>query len=844
MTATNATPTGLLGRLVRGLAAAAVLLVLVAGVPAGLWVFVGWPLPHALPDLAELGRALTGAAIDDQVLINIIALGCWTVWGVFTAAVAMETVAAVRGRSARRVPLAGPLQTAAGSLVAAVLLALLPLASRIPSSWRDIYRLNNGKPQPDGRALTDTDPHHIRIWPGWILDLPPGTPRSSAPPAGQQPSAPHPARQGPPSPPTEPENSPAPAPSSVPSATPAPASTADDHADGGHPVPSQPSSPVVELPSGAVVGLSLAAAITLALAAARLHRRRRRLLGEPGPGISHSDPLVTPTVRRLRRAVHASSRTDGDDRSSDHVAGQAEPAALRSGAASDPGVVAIGQRGGREVCFDLSKGGLALTGPTALDAARSIVLSLLARTQLQSDTAEVGVLLVGDPLAERLFGHPVEIPGLSVVPDLDTALSALEVEQAHRLRLLQDHDAADVASYLHADPAEPLPTLVLVVDLNRDGRGWEQRLAAVLAVGHRLAIGALLLGPAGAVAPTLVLGADATIRAVQPDGSLPDLAGTFAFTLGPDDTAELLPVLAALGTRPSRPQAPEPPHTDPPADPPVAVGEVEVAPTSQVAADRRPIRVRCFGPLRIELDGAEVRTGLRTKARELLAFLLLHPAGVGREVAIEALWPEMDPARGAERAKDALKSLRQALRAATGQSGATVVELVSDRWHVNPDLVDCDVWHFQAALAAAAAAADDQAKLDALTRAAAAYADTLLQDGGYEWVEEPREELRRQAADVAGRLAELRERAGDLDGALAALEDGARWDAYNEELYQRIMRLQARMGRLDAVRRTYTRLRDRLAELGVDPDETTEQLLGELRRSGMAGPDSVGSADR
>jgi DNA-binding SARP family transcriptional activator len=907
MTATNPTPVGRLGRLVRGLAALAVLLGLVAGVPAGLWVFVGWPLPHALPDLAELGRALTGAAIDDQVLINIIALGCWTVWGVFTAAVAAETVAAVRGRSARRVPLAGPLQTVAGSLVAVVLLTLLPLASRIPSSapplaavltvgeatrqlhppadpspvtagtqpptdrgpprsgappgprryvvkphdtlwgiadrelgdplkWRDIYRLNNGKPQPDGRALSDTDPRHIRIWPGWILDLPPGTPRSSAPPAGQQSSVPHPARQGPPSPPTQPEQSPARSPSTVPSATPSSTSTADDHADDGHPAPSPPIRPAVELPSGAVVGLSLAAAITLALAAARLHRRRRRLLGEPRPGISHSDPLVSPTVRRLLRAVHATTRTDGDDRSSGHVAGQAEAGPLRSGAASDPGVVAIGQRGGREVCFDLSKGGLALTGPTAVDAARSIVLSLLARTQLQSDTAEVRVLLVGDPLAERLFGHPVEIPGLSVVADLDTALSTLEVEQAHRLRLLQDHDAADVAGYLHADPAEPLPTLVLAVDLNRDGRGWEQRLAAVLQVGHRLAIGALLLGPAAQVAPTLVLGTDATIRAVQPDGSLPDLAGTLAFTLGPDDTAELLPVLgAALGARPSRHEAPEPPH----ADPPVAVPEAEVAPTSQVAADRRPIRVRCLGPLRIELDGAEVRTGLRTKARELLAFLLLHPGGVGREVAIEALWPEMDPARGAERAKDALKSLRQALRAATGQAGATVIELVSDRWHVNPDLVDCDVWHFQAALAAAAAATDDQAKLDALTRAATVYAGTLLQDAGYEWVEEPREELRRQAADVAGRLAELRERAGDLDGALAALQDGASWDAYNEELYQRIMRLQARMGRLDAVRRTYTRLRDRLAELGVDPDETTERLLQQLRRGGARVADRV-----
>jgi hypothetical protein len=54
------------GRLVRGLGALAFLLMLVAGVPAGLWVLVGWPLPQALPDPAELGRALTDTVIPDQ----------------------------------------------------------------------------------------------------------------------------------------------------------------------------------------------------------------------------------------------------------------------------------------------------------------------------------------------------------------------------------------------------------------------------------------------------------------------------------------------------------------------------------------------------------------------------------------------------------------------------------------------------------------------------------------------------------------------------------------------------------------------------------------------------------
>ncbi len=472
--------------------------------------------------------------------------------------------------------------------------------------------------------------------------------------------------------------------------------------------------------------------------------------------------------------------------------------------------------------------------------------------QPQADAVEV--LVAGQPLAAQLLGDAAPTPGLGVVADLDTALSTVEVEMIHRLRLLQGHDAPDVASYLEVDPAEPLPTIVLVTDPADDKAGWAPRLAAVLAMGRRLSIGALLVGPIPGVA-TLTLGPNAEIQAVQPDieGALRGLVGGCAFTLGQAEAAELLAVVAAgRGTHPDVPpeQSPPEPPGLPAAPPPQAQAKSEA--DRRATPEERPVRVRLFGPLRIELDGVEVRSGLRTTSRELLAFLLLHPDGVRRETATEALWPDMDPARSAgrakdalrslrqtlqdpyrsaARAKDALRSLRQALQAVTGQAGATVVELVGDRWRVNPDLVDADVWRFQAALATVATAADDQARLEALTRAGAAYGGTLLEGADYDWAEAAREELRRQAADVAGRLAELREQAGDLDGAIAALEDGARWDAYNEELHQRIMRLQAQLGRLDAVRRTYVRLQERLADLGADPDEATERLLHELRRS-------------
>ena len=118
----------LLGRLLRGLAALVVLVGFLVGVPVGLWVFIGWPLPHALPTWTQLSRALTDP-IPDQVLLNTLAVVCWLLWAGLAVSVAVEVVAAVRGRAARRLPVLGPMQGLAGWLVAAVLVAVVPTSA-------------------------------------------------------------------------------------------------------------------------------------------------------------------------------------------------------------------------------------------------------------------------------------------------------------------------------------------------------------------------------------------------------------------------------------------------------------------------------------------------------------------------------------------------------------------------------------------------------------------------------------------------------------------------------------------------------------------------------------------
>ncbi|MGD0442255.1 MAG: LysM domain-containing protein, partial [Acidimicrobiales bacterium] len=240
------------GRILKGLCALGLLVALAAGIPWALWHFIGWPLPHHVPSLAQLGHALDQRGIPDQALIDALAAAAWVTWAVLVTSIAVEVPAALAGRRAPRLPLAGIFQPVTGRLVATVIVAALSLAPRPtqatalgslggglsaaggrqpvatlvltgatqpllatskpaaadlstpdvatastnlsrtyvvrrgdtlwgiaerqlgdPLGWSEIYQLNEGRPQPDGRALTD--PHWI--YPGWTLVLPPAAHR-------------------------------------------------------------------------------------------------------------------------------------------------------------------------------------------------------------------------------------------------------------------------------------------------------------------------------------------------------------------------------------------------------------------------------------------------------------------------------------------------------------------------------------------------------------------------------------------------------------------------------------------------------------------------------------------
>jgi hypothetical protein len=227
-----------------------------------------------------------------------------------------------------------------------------------------------------------------------------------------------------------------------------------------------------------------------------------------------------------------------------------------------------------------------------------------------------------------------------------------------------------------AHPEEPLPALVLVAE--ELSAGERLRLEAILTVGRRLGIAALVLKRCQPL-PTVVISNDGMV-ADEPEGSLRELRDARSFYLTAEEAAELLAVVDA-----GRGQGDDVVLPDP---------EGEPFPVEEAAHGGR-IEVRLFGVYTIEVAGEEIRTGLRSKARELLAFLLLHPSGASAEACVDAVWPNADLARGLEGFRTSVGNLRKAFRNATGDPKANVLARVGEHYRVDAELFDCDVWRFR-----------------------------------------------------------------------------------------------------------------------------------------------------
>ena len=122
-----------IGELARGLAALAFLAVLLVGVPAGLVVFVGWPLPETLPTVAELAER-TRTGVPDEVIVNTLAVLGWLAWTQLAVVVLLEAIALLRNVRAPSLPGIPGMQVGVARLLATAALLLGGLTNRSASA--------------------------------------------------------------------------------------------------------------------------------------------------------------------------------------------------------------------------------------------------------------------------------------------------------------------------------------------------------------------------------------------------------------------------------------------------------------------------------------------------------------------------------------------------------------------------------------------------------------------------------------------------------------------------------------------------------------------------------------
>ena len=750
--------------------------------------------------------------------------------------------------------------------------------------WHQIYALNAGRPQPNGQRLILPG----LIQPGWILRLHgavggSGHDTGRRPPAGPAPSRPpRPGR----------ESAPSPQPSGLRSPGPAAAAHRREP-DAGR---------AVIIPWGGLIGAGLAGAVTAALVLAGLQRRRSyQPAPVMTPSLNSSAP-VPPLTGVLRQAARPAEIGDHDEGTSVPAGGVARgdgtppriatPAGVgetqpspRAAAAQLPGVVNLGLRDGQEIAADIAAlGGLGLTGPGATAAARALLLALLSQAQPGAGAYPAEVFMPATDAAMLIPGGELAgQPGLTVTGTLNVALDHLETTVLTRARITATTgDGPDPGAGTATLPAAGPVALIATPD-----PACSPRLAATLQMAQGTTV-AILLGdwPGGV---TCHVEADGTVTAAVPPH--PVFRGLRLFYLTAPDAVVITTAFreAHSGAEPG-PQAAAGVAGEPPDDGTDAAhtasgtaeprrasaqslhlelgdpGPVPSAPghgrartwagagegaasapgpdRPQAGYDRRQepaggrVQVGLLGPPRIVFAGTEITGGLR-KARELLAFLALHPDGATGDQVSEALWPGAPPGHGTAQRNIALRKLRELLRTVTGLSEAMFVVLRADRYRLDPALFDIDVWRFQHALLAARHASGDDAQLAACREAVAAYHGALGEAAGYDWVEPYAEQARRRALDACTRIAEIIA-PRDPEDALAALETALGHDPYNEFVYQKIMRLQAGAGRPDAVRRTLSLLEKRLTELGVTPSPQTRSLAASLLGGTTPSESSVG----
>ena len=197
------------------------------------------------------------------------------------------------------------------------------------------------------------------------------------------------------------------------------------------------------------------------------------------------------------------------------------------------------------------------------------------------------------------------------------------------------------------------------------------------------------------------------------------------------------------------------------------------------------------------------------RVRSLLSCLISSPGRkIGREQAIELLWPDLDFETASHRLDKAVHSLRQLFEPALSRPATSSLLLTEHATLLLADqsMVWVDADAFDALLARARANNDPGQSEQLLAEAMLLYAgDYLPEERHTEWTQTRRESLQRGLIGLLLELADLRMAREAVSDAIDTLDRLLAIDPTNEAAVQRLILLLAQSGRRGEAMRIYQR---------------------------------------
>jgi DNA-binding SARP family transcriptional activator len=446
---------------------------------------------------------------------------------------------------------------------------------------------------------------------------------------------------------------------------------------------------------------------------------------------------------------------------------------------------------------------VALTGVGAADAARgALVTGLLAA--LRDPPGTIRLVITRRTLITLLPSTTPDLvgalAGLAVTDTLDQALALI----GSRLPPLATRQAAEP---LH-DARHATPPLLLITDTPP---APDAEVTSFLAAAGAAA---LLVG-AGPLAGAVSV--DAGGHTTGPAGG----AGPRMCVLNSVAAMDLLTTIA----QPSPPPVVEHPATRSGAghSQPSRGGQVRVprqtaahrTMASSAPRSRARVELRVLGKPALLVDQHTVAIR-RSAALQVLVYLAVHHDGATTAELVGAIWPGLAPHTVTGRLYTTLSELRTTIR---NTCGFTLVLHADDRYHLDDQHLDVDLWRLRTAAQHATTTLTGSA--EAWRAVIDAYTGDLAAAHTWPWIDPPRETTRRIVLDAYATAAAT---ATDPHGSLHLLQEGIRVDPYNEDLHRRAIDALTALGDHAGAARLRDTYRRRLELAGIHPGHALAEV--------------------